>query len=107
MRNSRRRYLHPRRAICLMRRFVNRTYGESSFNTFTVGAKIRFTGLDNPIGVGVIPFYRFYADKVDEASGFNQLQRGSGAGGGGYNPFGGNRGDIGAILFADADLQPG
>jgi hypothetical protein len=84
--------------------FVNRTYGESSFNTFTVGAKIRFTGLDNPIGVGVIPFYRFYSDKVDEAGGFNQLQRGSGAGSGGFNPFGGNRGDIGAILFADARL---
>jgi hypothetical protein len=84
---------------------INRTYGESSFNTFTVGAKIRFTSLDNPIGVGVIPFYRFYSDSVDEAAGFNQLQRGSSAGGGGYNPFSNNRGDIGAILFADARLR--
>jgi hypothetical protein len=84
---------------------INRTYGESSFNTFTVGAKIRFTSLDNPVGVGVIPFYRFYSDSVDEAAGFNQLQRGSSAGGGGYNPFGSNRGDIGAILFADARLR--
>lgn len=85
--------------------FINRTYGESAFNTFTVGAKIRFTSLDNPIGIGVIPFYRFYADNVDDASGFNQLQRGSGAGSGGFNPFGGNRGDFGGILFADARLQ--
>lgn len=84
--------------------FINRTYGESSFNTFTVGAKIRFTGLDNPVGVGVIPFYRFYSDSANDAGGFNQLQRGSGAGAGGFNPFGGNRGDIGAILFADARL---
>lgn len=84
--------------------FINRTYGESAFNTFTVGAKIRFTSLDNPIGVGVIPFYRFYSDSVDDASGFNQLQRGASAGGGGWNPFGGNRGDIGAIFFADARL---
>jgi hypothetical protein len=85
--------------------FINRTYGESSFNTFTVGAKIRFTSLDNPIGVGVIPFYRFYADQADEFSGFNQLQRGSSAGGGGWNPFSSGRGDIGGILFADARLQ--
>ena len=85
--------------------FINRTYGESAFNTFTVGAKIRFTSLDNPIGVGVIPFYRFYADSADDLSGFNQLQRGSSAGSGGFNPFSSNRGDIGGILFADARLQ--
>lgn len=77
--------------------FINRTYGESSFNTFTVGAKIRFTSLDNPIGIGVIPFYRFYADKATDFSGFNQLQRGASPGG--------NRGDIGAFLFADARLR--
>ena len=77
--------------------FVNRTYGESAFNTFTVGAKIRFTSVNNPIGVGVIPFYRFYADKATDFSGFNQLQRGASPGG--------NRGDIGAILFADARVQ--
>jgi len=85
--------------------FINRTFGESSFNTFTVGAKIRFTSLDNPIGIGVIPFYRFYADSADDFSGFNQLQRGSSAGSGGFNPFGSNRGDIGGVLFADARLQ--
>jgi hypothetical protein len=77
--------------------FINRTYGESSFNTFTVGAKWRWTGPNNPVGVGVIPFYRFYADKADDFSGFNQLQRGASPGSG--------RGDIGAIFFADARVR--
>ena len=71
--------------------FINRTYGESAFSTFTVGAKWRLTGLDNPVGFGFIPFYRFYADNADDFSGFNQLQRGASPGG--------NRGDFGAILF--------
>ena len=76
--------------------FINRGYGTSAFNTFTVGAKIRFTGPNNPVGFGIIPFYRFYADKAD-ASGFNQLQRGASPGG--------NRGDFGGVLFADARLR--
>ncbi|HQU84139.1 MAG TPA: hypothetical protein PKY59_13475 [Pyrinomonadaceae bacterium] len=77
--------------------FINRTYGESAFNTFTVGAKWRWTSVKNPIGVGIIPFYRWYADNADSLGGFNQLQRGASPGG--------NRGDIGAILFADARLR--
>lgn len=77
--------------------FINRRYAESSFNTFTVGAKWRWTGPNNPIGVGVIPFYRFYADKADDFSGFNQLQRGASPGS--------NRGDIGAIFFGDARVR--
>ena len=81
---------------------VNRTYGESSFNTFTVGTKIRFTGPNNPYGVGIIPFYRFYDDNAGTRSGFNQLQRGSSAGGGAFGK--GGRGDFGAVLFADARL---
>ncbi|RMG04358.1 MAG: hypothetical protein D6735_07030, partial [Acidobacteria bacterium] len=32
--------------------FINRTYGESAFNTFTVGGKLRFTGPNNPVGFG-------------------------------------------------------
>lgn len=76
---------------------LNRTYGESAFSTFTVGAKIRFTSLDNPIGIGVIPFYRFYADNASDISGFNQMQRGASPGA--------SRGDIGAVLFADARLR--
>ena len=61
--------------------FVNRLYGESSFTNFVVGAKIRFTGPNNPLGVGLIPFYRWYPDKADDFSGFNQMQRGAGPGG--------------------------
>ncbi|MCY7375088.1 MAG: hypothetical protein LH472_03860, partial [Pyrinomonadaceae bacterium] len=76
--------------------FINRQYAESAFSTFTVGGKIRFTGPNNPYGIGLIPFYRFYADKADSSSGFNQLQRGASPGG--------NRGDFGLVLFGDARL---
>ncbi|MDQ3713597.1 MAG: hypothetical protein M3388_15430 [Acidobacteriota bacterium] len=86
--------------------FINRSYGESAFNTFTVGAKIRFTGPNNPYGVGLIPFYRFYGDSTNSGSGFNQLQRGASPGGGGPNPFGDNGiGDFGLVAFADARLN--
>jgi hypothetical protein len=60
--------------------FLNRLYGESTFGTMTFGAKIRFTGPNNPLGVGIIPFYRWHLDKGDDQSGFNQLQRGASAG---------------------------
>ena len=76
---------------------LNRFYGESSFSTFTVGGKWRWTSPKNPIGVGIIPFYRFYADSANDFSGFNQLQRGASAGG--------NRGDFGVIAFADARVR--
>ncbi len=77
--------------------FINRLYGQSAFNTFTVGAKWRWTGPNNPFGVGVIPFYRWYADKADDQSGFNQLQRGASPGG--------NIGDFGLVFFADGRLS--
>jgi hypothetical protein len=83
--------------------FISRTYGESSFSTFTVGAKWRITSPNNPVGIGIIPFYRFYADQADDASGFNQLQRGASPGGGGL--FSGGRGDIGLVVFGDARLR--
>ena len=76
--------------------FVNRLYGESSFTNFVVGAKIRFTGPNNPLGVGLIPFYRWYPDKADDFSGFNQMQRGAGPGG--------DIGDFGLIGFVDGRL---
>lgn len=87
--------------------FISRTYGESSFSTFTVGAKFRFTGPNNPYGIGLIPFYRFYADSASgRGGGFNQLQRGASPGGGGPNPFSNNgRGDFGLVLFGDARLN--
>ncbi|MEO6334026.1 MAG: hypothetical protein ABIO91_03510 [Pyrinomonadaceae bacterium] len=76
--------------------FLNRQYGESSFNSFTGGVKWRFTGINNPIGVGLIASYKWYADKANDFSGFNQLQRGASPGG--------NKGDIDLTLFAGARL---
>ena len=76
--------------------FLNRIWGTSSFNTFTVGGKWRWTDINNPVGIGIIGAYRFYADSADDFGGFNQLQRGASPGG--------NRGDILLTLFADARL---
>lgn len=76
--------------------FVNRLYGESSFTNFVVGAKIRFTGPNNPLGVALIPFYRWWPDKADDFSGFNQMQRGAGPGG--------DLGDFGLIGVVDGRL---
>jgi hypothetical protein len=61
--------------------FINRLYGESSWGVFNIGANIRFTGPNNPLSLNLIPFYRFYPDKADDFSGFNQLQRGASPGG--------------------------
>jgi hypothetical protein len=77
--------------------FVNRLYGESVFGSMTIGAKIRFTGPNNPLGVGIIPFYRWYLDKADDQSGFNQLQRGASPGG--------DIGDFGLVGFVDGRLH--
>ncbi len=77
--------------------FLNREYGESAFNTFNAGAKWRWTGPNSPVGVGVVAFYRWYADTASDASGFNQLQRGASPGG--------SRGDVGVVLFADSRIR--
>jgi hypothetical protein len=77
--------------------FVNRLYGESSFNDFVIGAKIRFNGVNKPWGVGVVPFWRFYSDRGKDQKGFNQLQRGSSPGG--------DIGDFGITGFADGRLS--
>jgi K319-like protein len=76
--------------------FVNRLYGESNFNNMVFGAKIRFTGPNNPLGVALIPFYRWWLDKADDSSGFNQMQRGAGPGG--------DIGDFGLIGVVDGRL---
>jgi hypothetical protein len=76
--------------------FVNRLYGESNFTNMVIGAKIRFTGPNNPLGVALIPFYRWYLDKADDFSGFNQMQRGAGPGG--------DIGDFGLIGVVDGRL---
>ena len=75
--------------------FINRLYGESSFSTFVAGAKWRMTSPNNALGVGVVPFYRWYADKPE--SGFNMLQRGASPGA--------NIGDFGLIGFVDGRLS--
>jgi len=77
--------------------FVNRLYGESSFGTMQAGAKIRFTGPNNPLGVGLVAFYRWYMDKADDLSGFNQLQRGASPGG--------DIGDFGLVGFVSGRLS--
>jgi len=66
--------------------FINRTYGESSFSTFTAGGKIRFNNVNDWWGVALVAAYRFYGDSASDFGGFNQLQRGASPGG--------NRGDI-------------
>ena len=76
--------------------FVNRLYGESNFTNMVVGAKIRFTGPNNPLGVALIPMYRWYLDKADDFSGFNQMQRGAGPGG--------DIGDFGLVAVVDGRL---
>ena len=77
--------------------FVNRRYGQSSFTNFVAGAKIRLTGPNSPLGVGFIPFYRWYPDKANDFSGFNQMQRGAGPGA--------SIGDFGLIGFIDGRLS--
>ena len=76
--------------------FDNRLYGESTWSNYVAGAKIRFTGPNSALGVGVIPFYRWYQDKAN-GTGFNAMQRGAGPGG--------NLGDFGAIGFVSARLS--
>src|SRR5215204_405339 len=76
--------------------FVNRTYGESAFNSFQGGFKWAWTGITNPVKVGLVASYKWYADSASDFSGFNQLQRGASAGG--------NWGDFNATLFGGARL---
>jgi len=68
--------------------FINRTYGESAFSTYTAGAKIRLNDVNDWWGVAVVAAYRWYQDSANSFSGFNQLQRGASPGGKW------NRGDI-------------
>jgi hypothetical protein len=77
--------------------FVNRLFGESAFGVMNFGAKIRFTEPENPLGVGLVAFYRFYLDKADDLSGFNQLQRGASPGA--------SKGDFGLVGFVSGRLS--
>jgi hypothetical protein len=77
--------------------FINRLYGESAFGTMQAGAKIRFTGPNNPLGAGLVAFYRWYGDRANDLKGFNQLQRGASPGG--------NLGDFGLVGFVSGRLS--
>ena len=77
--------------------FINRTWGESSFSTLAGGLKWRFTGLDNPVGLGIVVDYKWYMDRADDFAGFNMLQRGASPGG--------NRGDLAVTFFADSRVK--
>ncbi len=77
--------------------FINRLYGESSFSTYTAGAKFALTAPERSFAVAVVPFYRWYADKADDAQGFNQLQRGASPGG--------NIGDFGVVGVVEGRLS--
>ncbi|MEQ1764135.1 MAG: hypothetical protein ABL984_13465 [Pyrinomonadaceae bacterium] len=68
--------------------FLNRTYGESAFSTYTAGAKWRINDVNDWWGVAVAAAYRWYQDSANSVAGFNQLQRGASPGGKW------NRGDI-------------
>ena len=61
--------------------FINRTYGESAFNTMTAGAKWRINDVNDWWGIALVGAYRFYMDDADDFAGFNQLQRGASPGG--------------------------
>ena len=77
--------------------FINRLYGQTSFGTHHIGAKYRITGPNNPLGVGIIAFWRFYLDHANDFKGFNQLQRGASPGG--------NIGDFGLGAFISGRLS--
>jgi hypothetical protein len=74
--------------------FINQQFGVSSFNDHTLGFKWRMTGLNNPIGFGVVGAYTYSANHAQDAAAFQQMNNGAGAGG--------RFGDITLALFADA-----
>lgn len=78
--------------------FVNRTYGESAFSTYTAGFKWRWTNNESPVGFGMVFGYRWNQDTGRTFGGFNQMQRGAGPG------VRWDRGDVLITMFADARL---
>jgi PKD domain len=77
--------------------FINRLYGQTSFTNLVFGAKIRFTGPNNALGAGLIPFWRYWLDKPNDFQGFNQMQRGAGPGS--------SIGDFGLVGFVSGRLS--
>jgi hypothetical protein len=77
--------------------FINRLYGQTSFDNLVFGAKVRLTGPNNPLGAGFVAFWRYYLDRPNDFKGFNQMQRGAGPGA--------SKGDLGIIGFVSARLS--
>ena len=77
--------------------FLGRRWGTSEETDFVLGGKIRFTGPNNPLGVGIIPFFRWHHDTADTVRGFTDLQKGAGSGG--------RPGDFGLIGFISGRLS--
>src|SRR3989440_6796531 len=75
--------------------FLGTTDGSSSFTNISFGAKLRFTGPNNPLGVGLVAFWRWYLDRPQ--NNFADMQEGSGPGG--------NKGDVGFVGFASGRLS--
>src|SRR5215213_8147064 len=71
---------------------INKRYGESWLNTHTGGFKWRWTGNDNPVGVGIMAAYRWFHDRAPNR--IDELFDGASPGG--------NRGDILGTFFVDA-----
>ena len=71
--------------------FINRTFGQTAFNSLTFGGKWRLNSPSAGWGHGLIAYYKWYLDNASDAGGFNQMQRGSGSGS--------NKGDIGVGYF--------
>lgn len=74
--------------------FINREWGQTSFNTLDFGFKWRFNDSLASWGHGVSAFYRWNMDDATTAAGFNHMQRGSGRGS--------QWGDVGLTYFIDA-----
>ncbi len=77
--------------------FLNQLDSHTSFSTFNFGMKVRFTGPSNPLGVGFVAFYRWYADHANGPDGWDQLEKGASPGA--------NFGDFGAIGFVSGRLS--
>ena len=75
--------------------FLGTTDGRSSFTNISFGAKLRFTGPNNPLGVGLVAFWRWYLDRPE--NNFADMQEGSGPGG--------NKGDVGFVGFVSGRLS--
>jgi hypothetical protein len=86
------------RLICLDAPFVSRLYGESSVTNMVAGAKWRITGHEIRLGLALFPCTAGTGIRRTMRRALTSLQRGASPGG--------NIGDFGLTMFADARLEP-